>query len=98
MNRKFRSERLTDIKLHGGDILINGEHVTVRHQLSCGEKLTVVFPIEKKSETLKAEKIALDIVYEDDYVLVLNKPPFMNTIPSSRTSNWECSQCTDGVL
>lgn len=80
--QEISKRALTDIKLHGGDILINGKHVTVRHQLSCGEKLTVVFPIEKKSESLKAEKIALDIVYEDDYVLVLNKPPFMNTIPS----------------
>lgn len=80
--QEISKRALTDIKLHGGDILINGEHVTVRHVLSCGEKLTVQFPFEKPSENVQAEKIPLAIVYEDDYVLIINKPPFMNTIPS----------------
>ena len=29
------------------------------------------------------ERISLNIVYEDEYLLVINKPPGMNTIPSS---------------
>jgi 23S rRNA pseudouridine1911/1915/1917 synthase len=80
--REISKRALTDIKLHGGDIRINGEHVTVRHVLSRGEKLTVQFPFEQKSETLEAEKIPLDILYEDADILIINKPPFMNTIPS----------------
>lgn len=86
--RQYLQERgisktsLTDIKLHGGNILVDGVHVTVRHILKKGEQLTVVFPVEEPSQTILPEKIPLHIVYEDDYVLVINKPAFINTIPS----------------
>ena len=40
------------------------------------------FPVEKTSETLVAEKIPLSIVYEDDDVLVVDKPWGMKTIPT----------------
>lgn len=86
--RQYLQERgisktsLTDIKLHGGNILVDGVHVTVRHVLKKGEQLTVIFPVEEPSQTLLPEKIPLHIVYEDDYLLVINKPAFMNTIPS----------------
>ncbi len=80
--RGISKTSLTDIKLHGGNILVDGIHVTVRHVLKKGEQLTVIFPVEEPSQTLLPEKISLDIVYEDDYLLVINKPAFINTIPS----------------
>ncbi|MGX1900566.1 RluA family pseudouridine synthase [Thermolongibacillus altinsuensis] len=73
---------LTDIKFKGGGIYVNGQAVTVRHLLRAGEHLEVHFPPEKKSAEMIAEPIPLDLVYEDDYVLVVNKPPCMSTIPS----------------
>jgi 23S rRNA pseudouridine1911/1915/1917 synthase len=73
---------LTDIKFNGGDILVNGEHVTVRYSLKEGDMLSVLFPPEVPSEGLAAENIPLEIVYEDDYILVINKPPFLSSIPS----------------
>ncbi|MDQ0245287.1 23S rRNA pseudouridine1911/1915/1917 synthase [Bacillus fengqiuensis] len=73
---------LTDIKFNGGDILVNGEHVTVRYPLEQGDVLSVLFPPEVPSEGLTAENIPLDIVYEDEYILVINKPPFLSSIPS----------------
>lgn len=83
LQRNSISKRaLTEIKLHGGDLLINFSHVTVRRLLEKGDRLTVIFPMEVVSSTLLAEKIPLDIVYEDEMLLVVNKPAFMNTIPS----------------
>ncbi|HWO98471.1 MAG TPA: RluA family pseudouridine synthase [Bacillus sp. (in: firmicutes)] len=73
---------LTDIKFNGGEILVNGEHVTVRYSLKQGDVLSVLFPPEIPSEGLTAENIPLDIVYEDEYILVINKPPFLSSIPS----------------
>jgi 23S rRNA pseudouridine1911/1915/1917 synthase len=73
---------LTDIKFHGGGIYVNGEFVTVRHMLRAGERLEVHFPPEQRSAGMISEPLPLDIVYEDDYLLVVNKPPFMSTIPS----------------
>ncbi|MEB3749214.1 RluA family pseudouridine synthase [Geobacillus icigianus] len=73
---------LTDIKFHGGALLVNGQPVTVRHVLRAGERLSVVFPPERTSDWMEPEAMPLDIVYEDDYVLVVNKPPGLATIPS----------------
>ena len=56
--------------------------MTVRKILQAGECLAVTFPEEKPSGEMAAEDIPLPILYEDDYVLVVNKPAGMNTIPS----------------
>lgn len=73
---------LTDIKFGGGDLLINGEHVTVKYVLKEGDFLVVKFPEEQVSETLLAEPVPLDIMYEDEHVLVINKQPYVSSIPS----------------
>ncbi|MFT4412479.1 RluA family pseudouridine synthase [Fredinandcohnia humi] len=73
---------LTDIKFAGGGIFINDHPVTVRHSLCEGEVLKVLFPKEQPSNDLKPENIPLSIVYEDPYVMVINKPPYQQSIPS----------------
>ncbi|MEG7354784.1 RluA family pseudouridine synthase [Bacillus vallismortis] len=73
---------LTDIKFAGGDLLINGEHVTVKYVLREGDLLVVKFPEEQVSETLLPEPVPLDILYEDEHVLVINKQPYVSSIPS----------------
>lgn len=84
--REFLSEReiskasLTDIKFSGGRISVNEEEVTVRRVLVTGDLLQVEFPREES--TVQGEDLPLDILYEDPYFLVVNKPAGMNTIPS----------------
>lgn len=73
---------LTDIKFNGGKILINDQEMNVRYRLQRDDHLTIIFPLEIPSEGVIKESIPLDIIYEDDYLLVVNKPPYMNTIPS----------------
>ncbi|MED1739193.1 RluA family pseudouridine synthase [Bacillus swezeyi] len=73
---------LADIKFGGGDLLANGEHVTVRYVLQKGDELLIQFPPEKVSESLLPEDIPLDILFEDDHVLVVNKQPYLSSIPS----------------
>lgn len=73
---------LSDIKFRGGKIEVNGREETVRYIVKQGDQVMVQFPLETCSEGLIAEDGSLDIVYEDDYVLVINKPAFMSTIPS----------------
>ncbi len=61
---------------------MNGEHVTVRTVLAEGDVLKIEFPKEHVSETLLPEPVPLDILYEDDHVLVVNKQPYVSSIPS----------------
>jgi 23S rRNA pseudouridine1911/1915/1917 synthase len=73
---------LTDIKFNGGRILVNDIEVNVRYVLKEGEFLTVIFPPENPSEGAAGEKIPLEILFEDLYLLIVNKPAGMSTIPS----------------
>lgn len=73
---------LTDIKFKGGQIAVNGQTVTVRYKLETDDLLVVKFPPELPSASLQGEDISLHILYEDDYLLVINKWAGMNTIPS----------------
>lgn len=78
----FSRKLIKSIKFNGGEILVNGEQKNVRHRLTAGEILSVHFPAEVKSEFMKPEEIPLDIIYEDDDVVVINKQAGIVTIPS----------------
>lgn len=80
--KEISSSSLTDIKFKGGSIRVNDCDVTVRHTLAEEDLLEVSFPLEEPSPGVRGEEFPLDIVYEDDYLLVINKPSGMNTIPS----------------
>lgn len=80
--KEISKTALTDIKYKGGRISVNGVEVNVRKVLEAGEILLIEFPEEKRSEGIPGEPLQLEILYEDDFILVVNKPPGMNTIPS----------------
>lgn len=73
---------LTAIKFDGGALFVNGEEKNVRHKLEVGDVVTIIFPVEDVSEGLVAENGQLSIVYEDDALLIIDKPAYMSTIPS----------------
>lgn len=73
---------LKDIKYRGGAILVNEKPEIVHYRLQPGDTLTILFPPEKPSEKLIAEELPLSVAYEDPYILIVNKPPYMDTIPS----------------
>ncbi|WP_174730945.1 RluA family pseudouridine synthase [Mesobacillus harenae] len=80
--KNISKSALTDIKFKGGSITVNGEETTVRYALRESDLLKVIFPEEVPSVGLKGELLPLEIIYEDESLLVINKPAEMNTIPS----------------
>jgi 23S rRNA pseudouridine1911/1915/1917 synthase len=78
---------LTDIKFKGGKILVNSTEVNVRYVLKANDIVTVIFPAENPSEGIIGEKIKLEILFEDPFILVVNKPAGMSTIPSREHPN-----------
>lgn len=73
---------LTDIKFGGGRILVNGQEENVRFLLSPGDEVNVLFPKEVPSKGILKEHFPLSVVFEDEYLLVVEKPAGMSTIPS----------------
>ena len=63
-----------------GLILINGEKVQAKHVLTGGEIIQMTIP-PLPEEGIKGENIPLDIVYENEYLVVVNKPAGMVTHP-----------------
>lgn len=73
---------LTDIKFKGGKILVNESEENVRYTLKSGDRLVVLFPPELPSSGLSPEQLPLNIIFEDEYLLIVQKEYGMNTIPS----------------
>ncbi len=73
---------LTDIKFAGGEILVNGREQNVRYALRKTDEVTVKFPLEQVSDGLIPQRGPLDILYEDEQIIIVNKPPYQSTIPS----------------
>ena len=82
IQKSISKAALTDIKFNGGKITVNGVEVTVRERLKKDDQVMVTFPREIPSAGLLAENLPLQIIYEDEYVLVVVKQASMNTIPS----------------
>ena len=59
--------------LDEGLILVNGLRASRRKTVAGGEHVSIDVP-EKKNLDWKSESIPLDLAYEDDQILVLNKP------------------------
>ncbi|MCP1143824.1 RluA family pseudouridine synthase [Lysinibacillus endophyticus] len=81
-NQGISKKALTSIKFNGGTILVNGIEKNVRHVLNEGDEITIIFPPEEISDGLIVEQGDLNIIFEDEALLIIEKPPFMNTIPS----------------
>ncbi len=73
---------LVQIKFGGGRILVNGEVTTVRTILREHDNVAVYLPTERVSNTMQPEHQQLDLVYEDEHLLVVNKQAGTATIPS----------------
>lgn len=81
LNELNVSNRLLKRLKIGGKLLINGDKQTVRYVLKTDDVLKIVFPPEEKSSVFP-EKMGLEIVYEDEDLLVINKEAGIPTIPS----------------
>jgi 23S rRNA pseudouridine1911/1915/1917 synthase len=68
--------------LKSGHVLVDGKQVKASHRLRGGERLRITVP-EPEPSKLEPEPTPLDVVYEDRFLLVVNKPPGMVVHPGS---------------
>lgn len=70
--------------IDNGNILVNGSRVKAHHNVKPGETIEVRLE-ELIPAGVEAEDIALDIIYEDDDMIVVNKPAGIAVHPSPGT-------------
>ena len=63
-------------------IYCDGKVTNVSSTVLPGNNLTVDISFDEQSDSIVPTKIKLDILFEDDALLILNKPPFMPVHPS----------------
>ena len=78
----YTGQNLTELKKMRESILLNGEPCYMNRILSAGDVLTVHIQETAVSEQVVPVNLALSIVYEDEDILVVDKPAGMPTHPS----------------
>lgn len=73
---------LAKIKFQGGKIFVNQTERNVLFSLQTHDKVTVVIPDEAPHETLLADPTPIEVVYEDEHILLVNKPFGVSSIPA----------------
>jgi 23S rRNA pseudouridine1911/1915/1917 synthase len=63
-------------------ILVNGQPVKSNYKVRPRDVITIVLNVPPKDFWAQPENIPLDIIYEDDFVMVLNKPAGMVVHPA----------------
>ena len=71
---------ISDLK-KGEFILVNGAHATVRKIVASDDEIQIIIPEVNPNEII-AENGFLDVIYEDDDIIAVNKPAGMPTHPS----------------
>lgn len=74
---------IKQMKMRDDGIILNGERVFVNRKMNEGDSLSIMVGFDdESSDNIVATNTPIDIIYEDDDLLVVNKPPKMPTHPS----------------
>ncbi|MFT4834258.1 MAG: 23S rRNA pseudouridine1911/1915/1917 synthase [Marinoscillum sp.] len=84
MSNVTRNKVQTGIK--EGFVKVNGETIKSNYKVHPGDSIQVYLSVPPRDEDLVPEDIPLNIVYEDEHLLVVNKPAGMVVHPAYQ--NW----------
>ncbi|MDX1946837.1 MAG: RluA family pseudouridine synthase [Pirellulaceae bacterium] len=77
---KFSRVQLRKV-IGAGGVKVNGQGTKVAYRLSAGERVSVVLP-PMNTAGPHPEDIPLDVLYEDEHIIAVNKPPGMVVHPA----------------
>lgn len=84
-------------KVKYGGVRLSGEVVHMRATVRCGDVITVQLP-EEESEHIEPIAIPIEVIYEDDFILAVNKPTNMPTHPSRGNHLPTLAECVRAYL
>ncbi len=87
--RGFSGRSMIVIKGQEESVLVNGTPVFMTHLMHPGDELVIRLAEEKSSEHIEPIELPLDILYEDEDLMIVNKPAGMPIHPSQ--NNWDNS-------
>ncbi|MGV3529357.1 MAG: RluA family pseudouridine synthase [Flavisolibacter sp.] len=69
--------------INAGLVLVNGKEVRQNYKIKAGDQIIIYSDLSPESTDVVPEEMALNIHFEDDDILVINKPPGMVVHPGS---------------
>ena len=69
-----------------GSVLVNGKPTKSNYKIKPHDEIKVMLESPPKETEVYSENIALDIIFEDQYLMIVNKPPGMVVHPAH--GNW----------
>ncbi|MBS1977293.1 MAG: RluA family pseudouridine synthase [Bacteroidetes bacterium] len=90
---KFLQDRLPNVTrtkvqdgIHNGFVKVNENTIKPNYKIHPGDVITVSLPEPPRDTDVKPENLPLNIIYEDEHLLVVNKEPGMVVHPAFQ--NW----------
>ena len=84
LNTDYSRSKIKSL-ISDGNILVNGNKVSPSYKVKTGDVITLDY--EEKEILLEEEKMDLDIVYEDKYLAIINKPSGLVVHPAVGNPN-----------
>ena len=78
----YSSQSMIELKKEPENVLVNRQPAFMTHRLADGDALTICIREKTSSEKIPLVQLPLDIVYEDEDLMVINKPAGMPIHPS----------------
>lgn len=78
----FSGRGMIVIKSHPESVLVNGKPVFMTHLMQSGDELKIRLSEEESSQHIEPVELPLDILYEDEDLMVINKAAGMPIHPS----------------
>lgn len=90
---KFLMDRLPNVTrtkiqdgIHNGFVKVNDKNIKPNYKVHPNDVIVIALPTPPRNNEVIPENIPLDIVFEDEYLLVVNKPPGLVVHPAYQ--NW----------
>jgi 23S rRNA pseudouridine1911/1915/1917 synthase len=81
LEKQVSRKLLAEVKFRGGKLEINEEEASANAILKKMDKVTMILPAEEVSGNIIPAFYPLMKLYEDEHVLVINKPPHLPVLP-----------------
>lgn len=81
-SKDYTSQSITELKKYKDNCVINGEWVHVNRKLIPGDTLIVTIHEDAASEKILPVNLPFPVIYEDEDIIVVNKPSNMPIHPS----------------
>ncbi|OJF96487.1 RluA family pseudouridine synthase [Alkalibacterium sp. 20] len=89
---------LAKVKFQGGRLEVNHQLSRVRKMVLLGDLISLTLPVETGSDILGISYKNIEVLFEDDHFLIVNKPSNIPSVPSSIYKNHTMANRVKGYI